>query len=81
MVNLINISYDEYIRKYDERKIICIGAGGTFVNFRNCHLDKIKLLNNVRFVLDNNVLLKGKKFNLLNNNVVVDYLPEFNESI
>lgn len=81
MVNLINISYDEYIRKYDERKIICIGAGGTFINFRNCHLDKIKLLNNVRFVLDNNVLLKGKKFNLLNNNVVVDYLPEFNESI
>lgn len=81
MVNLINISYDEYIKKYDEKKIVCIGAGGTFAKFRICHLDKINLLHNVRYVLDNNLSLKGVEINLLNNVVKVDYLPDFNECV
>ena len=81
MVNFLNISYDEYIRKYDDREVVCIGAGGTFTNFRNCHLDKIKLLNNIRHVLDNNSALKGTTVSLLNNDVTIGFLPEFNEFI
>ena len=81
MVNFINISYDDYLRKYDERKIICIGAGETFNTFKNCHLDKINLLNKVRFVLDNNIRLAGISKALLNNVVNVGYLPDFDMQI
>ena len=77
MVNLINISYDEYINKYGARKIICIGAGGTFNNFINFHMDKIYLLDKVEWILDNNKSIEGTERQILNRLIKVEYLPDF----
>lgn len=77
MVNFINISYDEYIKKYDGKKVVCIGAGGTFRDFRNCHLDKVNLLSSIEYILDNNASLVNTSISLLNNSVKVGYLPDF----
>ena len=81
MVNLINISYDEYIRKYGSCNIICIGAGGTFNNFVNFHMDKVFLLNKIERILDNNEKIIGTEKQVLNRFVSVQYLPAFDEKI
>lgn len=81
MVQLFNLSYGEYIRKYDDYKIICIGAGGTFNNFINCHQEKLFLLNKIETILDNNKELEGTERQVLANNIQIGYLPSFSKDI
>lgn len=81
MVNLINISYDEYIRKYSSCNIICIGAGGTFNNFINFHMDKYFLLNKIEWILDNNEKIKGIEKQVLNRFIPVEHLPAFDKNL
>ena len=81
MIHLLNISYDEYIKKYDEYKIICIGAGGTFQNFIACHQEKLFLLNKIEVILDNNKVLEGTKRQILMKDIEIAHLPSFSRDI
>ena len=78
MVNFINIDYNTFINEYSKKKIICIGAGGTFRDFVRQHMDKINLLDSIDIVLDNNKALKGESISCGVRLTDIDYLPEYN---
>lgn len=81
MVSFVNISYDEYIKKYDNCKIICIGAGGTLRDFIAVHSEKIPLLSKIEYILDNNRKIEGNEIQILTKTVRIGYLPEFSAGI
>lgn len=59
MVNFINLSYENYLKKYKNYKIICVGAGGTCNAFLKQHADKIHMLNNIICIADNDKCKTG----------------------
>ena len=81
MVRLQNISYDEYVRKYSDYRVILIGAGGTFRNFIQFHQDKYFLLNNIDYILDNDKKIEGNEVQILDRHIKIRYLPAFSEKI
>jgi hypothetical protein len=76
----MNISYDEYIRRFSAKTIICIGAGGTYRNFVACHMDKILLLNKIELILDNDKNLDGETYCVLKKKVTVRCLSDITEN-
>lgn len=78
MVFLKNISYDYYIEKYSNHKIVCIGAGGSCELFIKQHMEKLNLLNNITNILDNNDEKVGTEIQINNRFIKVE---KINESI
>lgn len=59
MVNFINLSYENYLKKYRDYKIVCVGAGGTCLAFIKQHMDKPEMLGNIICIADNDVNKAG----------------------
>ena len=77
MVRFCNISYDQYLEKYNDRKIICIGAGGTLKDFLKCQMEKVLLLEQIDIILDNDVCKTGEMICINRRQISVQMLSEF----
>ncbi len=81
MVCFVNVNYESYLSKYRDKKIICIGAGGTCRDFIRQHMDKVDLLDNIVYLLDNNKGLQGSCLQVGKRILEIAYLPDFDECV